>query len=147
MSEYPYSDDLMTYDTRRGRYIITEAALEYGGVFLRHRLERSRGAVDITAVINGVCRTASTHIYNYIHKFNDDNSRQDELIAKAPSLRNIIFEAMLEQAKYIIFKGDRTLSSDPEEQKNYIHPTAALTLTEAVRELGGRNILYSGRWR
>lgn len=146
MAEYPYSDDLMIFDSRRGRYVLTEAALESGGIFLRQRLERSRGAVDATAVINGVCRTASTHIYNYIHSFNHDNSRQDELIAKAPSLRTIIFDAMLEQTKYIIFKGDRTMSSDPDEQKNYIHPSAALILTETVRELGGRSILFSGRW-
>ena len=140
--QYPFSDDLMVFDEVTHRYIITEAALEREGIFLRARLDRSP-MINASNVINGFCKTASSHIYNYIHKFSNDNTRQDLFVAKVPSLRNIIYNALVEQVKYIYTGGDRTLSAKKEEQAMFISPMAVDILNTVAPEIGC-NILYSG---
>lgn len=139
---FPYSDDYMRFDEPSGRYIITEAALEAEGIFLRARLSRSP-MINAVTVINGLCKTATNHVYNYIHKFSNDNYRQDVLITKVPSLRPIIYNALVEQVKYVYFGGDRTLARDREEQALYMAPLAIDALNTAVPELGC-SILYTG---
>lgn len=139
---FPYSDDYMRFDELSGRYILTEAALEAEGIFLRARLSRSP-MINADAVIGGLCKTATNHVYNYVHKFSNDNYRQDVYLAKIPSLRPIIYNALVEQVKYIYFGGDRTLSKDKDEQALYMAPLAVDALNTTVPELGA-SILYTG---
>ena len=139
---FPYSDDYMRFDELSGRYVLTEAALEAEGIFLRARLSRSP-MINADAVISGLCKTATNHVYSYVHKFSNDNCRQDVFIAKIPSLRSIIYNALIEQVKYVYFGGDRTLSKDKNEQALYMAPLAVDELNTTVRELGA-SILYTG---
>lgn len=139
---FPYSDDYMRFDELSGRYVLTEAALEAGGIFLRARLSRSP-MINADAVIGGLCETATNHVYSYVHKFSHDNYRQDVYLAKIPSLRPIIYKALVEQVKYVYFGGDRTLSRDKDEQALYMAPLAIDALNTTAPELGA-SILYTG---
>ena len=135
MSNLPYSDDFMTYNETSGRYVITEDALKSKGIYLRPRLERYR-THDVTGIINAFCDQASLHVYTYIHQFSVD-MRIDRLIAMCSEYRRAVYTAMLEQAKYIYFNGDQTLSVKPEERSQYMAPLAAAVLRDA-------GLLYAG---
>ena len=135
MSNYPYSDDLMRFNETSGRYVITEEALKSKGIYLRTRLERYR-TQDMSAIINAFCDQASLHVYTYIHQYSVD-IRIDRLIAMCSEYRPIVYNAMIEQAKYIYFNGDQTLSAKPEERQQYIAPLAAAVLRDA-------GLLYAG---
>lgn len=138
----PYSDDMLSYDTLRGRYMLTETALEMNGTDLRTRLEFNRTA-NAVSIINRVLSRVSEMIYNYIHSFNHDNRRQDELIAHIPSLRSIIYYAMLNQAEYFILNGDLSRSPEPDKRALAIDPTAKEYLNTIIPEIGVP-ITYSG---
>ena len=132
----------MIYDEASGHYILREAALIMNGTDLRTRLLFNR-TTDVATVINRVLSRVSEMIYNYIHKFNSDNKRQDELIAEIPSFRPIIYKAMLNQAEYFIMNGDFSRSPDPEKRMLAIDPTAKEYLETVIPEIGVP-ITYSG---
>lgn len=133
--EYPYNDDLMTFNEVTGRYVITERALESNGTYLRARLAYNK-TIDATSVINRVLSRVSEMIYGYIHSFNNDNKTQDELIAKVPSLRSIIYNAMLCQAEYYVARGDLSRSPDLNLRKLAIDVSARELLNTTVQEIG-----------
>ena len=141
----PYSDDLMTYDKRIGRYVLTEKALVINGIDLRARLSYNR-TVDATNVINRVLTRVSEMIYNYIHSFNQDNKRQDEVIATIPSLRSIIYNAMINQAEYLLMNGDLSRSPEADVRRLAIDPGSIDYLNTVIPEYG-IPITYSGRFR
>lgn len=131
----PHSDDLMTFDEITGHYVLTEQALLENGTDIRKRLEQNR-TVNATAVINRTLRRVSDMIYNYVHKFNHDNKQQDLWIATIPSLREIIYRAMLEQTEYFLMNGDLSRSVEREKREFAIDYSAQETLNTAVPELG-----------
>lgn len=138
----PYSDDYMTFDELRGRYVLTEKTLVDNGTDMRKRLTRNR-ATNAAAIIGRVLRRASDMIYNYIHQFNHDNKRQDMLISTLPSLRIIIQQAMLEQVEYLLMVGDLSRSPDAAKRAVAIDYNARETLDTVVPELNVP-ITYSG---
>jgi hypothetical protein len=143
--EYPYNDTLMTYNELTGRYVLTEFALTSNGTYLRQRLSYNK-TIDATGVINRVLFRVSEMIYGYIHTFNNENKTQDELIAKVPSLRNIIYQAMLCQAEYYIARGDLSRSPDANLRKLAIDVSAKEILNSTVQELGVP-ITFAGGFR
>lgn len=136
----PYTDDLMRWDEATGRYYLTETALIRQGVDLRARLGRSPSP---EYVVNGLLNRATALVYGYIHAHNMNTLEQDRLIAETPSMRDIIYNALLAQALYIIYNGDLSISVKPEERENYMDNTARTELARIMPEYG-RNILYSG---
>lgn len=138
----PYSDDYMTFDELRGRYVLTEKALVDNDTDMRKRLTRNR-ATNAAAIIDRVLRRASDMIYNYIHQFNHDNKRQDMLISTLPPLRIIIQQAMLEQVEYLLMVGDLSRSPDAAKRAVAIDYNARETLDTVVPELNVP-ITYAG---
>ena len=136
----PYTDDLMRWDDATGRYYLTETALIRQGIDLRSRLGRSTSP---EYVINGLLNRTTALVYGYIHGHNINTQKQDSLIAETPSMRDIIYNALLAQALYIIYNGDLSISVKPEERENYMDITARTELARIMPE-HGRNILYSG---
>ena len=136
----PYTDDLMRWDDATGRYYLTETALIRQGVDLRARLGRSPSP---EYVINGLLNRTTALVYGYIHGHNINTQKQDVLIAETTSMRDIIYNALLAQALYIIYNGDLSISVKPEERENYMDITARTELARIMPE-HGRNILYSG---
>lgn len=142
--KYPYDDEYMIFDCERGQYVLTEAALRSRGIDLRADLSAT-SAVTPESVILTVVNTASDMIYGYIHEFSADNMRQDYFIAQVPSLRRIIFEAMMYQAIYIRRVGNLYLSTDENDRKIAIDEIAKQWLGRTVPELC-TSILYVGAY-
>jgi hypothetical protein len=108
---YPYNDDFMYFDERRGRYTLTEAALLSRGINLRARI--GAAAEDQTTIITAVLTASRDMVYRALHKYARDTVRQDQLIATIPDLRDVFFEILLNQAEYYIKVGDKGKSEDP----------------------------------
>lgn len=140
--QYPYDDDYMVFNPRTQRYVLTEKALLDDGVDLRARFSAT-GAVTPEASVNKILRTGSDMIYNYIHVNTGDNMRVDRFIATLPSLRNIIYNALLYQTEYVATVGNLYLSTDEKEREKAMDKLALGWLQEDVPELG-RSILYAG---
>lgn len=137
MVKHPYSDDLMIFDERANRYILTETALEREGIFLRARLSRS-ALIDAPSVIHGFVKTISTHTYNYLHQYAHNIAQQDMCIALTPAMRDVIYRAMIEQAKYVIMNGDMSLSPNPAEARRFYSPIAAeILINSGITFIGG----------
>lgn len=111
----PYTDDLMRWDESTGRYYLTETALIRQGIDLRSRLGRSPSP---EYVINGLLTRTTALVYGYIHEHNINTQKQDALIAETPSMRDIIYNALLAQAVYVVYNGDLSISVKPEEREN-----------------------------
>lgn len=137
----PYSDDFMLWDEGRCRYILTEAALEANGTFLRQRLTFNR-STDPTAIINRHLRRVSDVIYNFIHQHSSDNVLQDALIAGNGEYRAIVYNAMLAQSEYMLQNGDLSRSVEKDKRALAVDMNAAEELTTFVPGLG--SLLYTG---
>lgn len=140
--QYPYDDDYMVFDKAVNQYVLTEQALLNRGVDIRAELSET-ATVAPESVINDFVRLASDMIYGYIHEFSANNMAQDHHIACIPSLRPIIMNAMIYQAKYLYFNGNLSLSTKLEERDAAIDKTAIQWLGRTVPELR-RSILYVG---
>lgn len=139
---YPYSDDNMIFDSACGQYVLTEKALLSRGVDIRARISEG-GTARADGVIENITRLASDMIYGFIHSHGADDMRKDRLIACLPSLRLIIYNAMLYQAQYVWLNGNLLLSTNPAERAAAYDETAKMWLSRTVPELG-TSILYVG---
>ena len=129
----PFNDEKMTFCN--GRYYLTEEAMVANGTNMRARLSYCR-ATDATNIINRHLHHVTDMIYNYIHSFSTHNSAQDELIATVPALRNIIFEAMLNQSEYVLLNGDWSRSPELDKRKFAIDETAKQILNTVIPDIG-----------
>lgn len=141
---YPYNDDRLRYDDALGMYVLTPYALQERGYDIAARVT-SLGIQDPTMAVSGFFLGVSELIYEYIHNHNHDNTLQDYLVATVPSLRNIIYRALVAQAIYMYANGDLSLSTDAKDEGKEIAPRAKSELNTTVRELGVC-ITYAGRF-
>lgn len=139
---YPYDDDYMIFDKLTGRYMLTEQAFLDYGFDIRSQIIDG-GYTSPEQIIKGFFRTVTNLVYGYIHGFSANNMAQDRLIAKLPSMRNIIMQAMLAQAAYVYANGNLLLSTKPEERDRYIDGVCMDYLNQTVPEIG-TTILYAG---
>lgn len=145
--KYPYDDDLMCFDKDLNQYLLTEAALLKFGVDIRARLSATAG-ISPENEINYAVYRVSNLIYGYIHEHNANNALQDFYIAHCPSLRQILFKAMVAQLLYMFRVGALDDSTDEKERGMAVSNEARRELIRTVPELGVC-ILYSGalpRW-
>lgn len=147
-SIYPYDDEYMVFDHSTGHYVLTEKYItEQMGIDLAGRINE-RNAINPSALVKRFLKQTSNMVYNYIHRFNIDNLLQDLLIAKVPSLRPLIQEAMTEQFYYLSIVGDISRSTEREKRELAIDENCKAVLERTVPELG-TTILYTGelsRW-
>lgn len=141
---YPYNDDNMIFDENLNQYLLTETALMNYGVNLRARLSSTSG-VSPESQINYAVYRVSNIIYGFIHEHNTNTSLQDYYLAKVPSLRQIIFKAMLAQALYMFNVGALDDSTDERLRSMAITNEAIRELNKDVPELRLPTILYTGR--
>ena len=142
MQTYPYDDANMKFDNLTKRYVLTEQCLISMGIDLRGRLA-GRKAITPDLLINQVLETVTDQIYAFIHSHSADNARQDYIIAKIPSARMIIYQALKKQVVYLLNVGDLTNSAKEEEQRNAINVVARQILNTTIHEIGC-SILYAG---
>ena len=138
----PYSDNFLKYDEITGQYVLTEDALVANGTNLRQRLEYNR-SIDPTAIILRHLTRVSDVIYSFIHSYSNENERQNHAIQIIPSLRVMIYRAMLAQSEYMLLHGDLTRSTDEKKRALAIDNTAKQILETTNKELGV-SILYAG---
>ncbi len=131
----PYSDDYLEYNEVTGRYTLTEENLKqnYGVNF------GSNDAVGIQGVLNMV----SISIYNFIHKHNNDNKKQDMMIACTDTGRQIINDAMCMQFMYVKQAGYLSRSTDKNKRALAIDEDAKEILFQVIPEFGC-SVLYCG---
>ena len=139
---YPYSDDYMVFDNTTRRYYITEKSLLDAGIDLRARLA-ARKATNPEGVIDSLIKTATRHIYGFIHTHTVDTCTIDCIIAKVPSARPIMQEALIIQAMYVLYVGDLYNSVKPEDKAAAISEEAKQILGQILPEMG-RSLLYTG---
>ena len=138
----PYSDERMAWDGERKRYFLTEEALVESGTDLRAMLS-ANDTVGADFVIRRVLTHATAQIYNYIHSTSVNNERQDNWIAKVPSLRPIIYNALLNQVEYLLSVGDPTRTLNRDNRAMGVDENAKAILDTVIPELG-IPITYSG---
>lgn len=133
---YPKSDEYMRYDFKTHRYVLTlQYVTDVLGIDLEARVN-SNGAVNGQAIIDRILNTASIHVYNYVFSHNINKQSQQWIIAKCPSAREIIMQAMGDQLAYLLTVGDLTRSIKSEERENYMDIQAKSILDQDVREIG-----------
>lgn len=137
MSEtYPKKDEYMVYDFKAHRYVLTlKYVTDVLGIDLENRIN-SNGAVNGQAIINRILNTASVHVYNYVFEHNINRRAQEWIIAKCPSAREIVMQAMGEQLAYLLTVGDLTRSTKASERANYMDMQAKSILDQDVCEIG-----------
>ena len=141
---YPYSDDNMTFNETLNQYLLTENALRTFGVNLRARLSAT-SAVSQEQQITYIMYRISNIIYGFIHEHNNNTELQDYYLAHVPSLRQILFKAMLAQALYMFHVGVLDDSTDEKLRTMTITNEALRELNKSVPEHRLPTILYSGR--
>jgi hypothetical protein len=138
----PYSDNYLHFDEVTGQYILTEEALVVNGTDLRARLEYNM-SVNATAIIGRHLRRVSDVIYNFIHSFSNENDRQNHAIQIVPSLRVMIYRAMIAQSEYMLLNGDLSRSVEKEKRELAVDMNARQILERTNPDLG-TSILYAG---
>lgn len=108
---FPYSSDDMTYSTETHRYTLTpEYVLKETGITLQQVL--NPGLMSQPQQVAQIfLEKISKSIYKYIYETNRENYKQEYLLAKLPTLRKIIREAMLQQVLYVLNNGDLAIYS------------------------------------
>lgn len=142
----PYSDDYMRYDYSSHRYVLTlKYATDVLGVDMERRIASNRGT-NQTAVINMQLNTVSLQIYNYLYAGTNNEKALQWIIAKSPTARQVIQDAMGQQLTYFLMVGDLSRSTKPEERKLYMDEQAKITLTKTIPETGVA-LIYRGAYR
>lgn len=141
--QLPYSDDYMTFDAESNRYILTaKFALEQLGLNLADMVNE-RNAQTQQIAVSRILRQISNQIYNFIHLHCIGDALRDMVIAKCPTARKIIQEAMGEQLLYVAMKGDLSRSVDERKRALAIDENAKATLLRTIPEVG-YSLLYTG---
>lgn len=127
----------MTYDYKTHRYVLTKKCmLEKYNENLQVKFKDER---DIEPFL----RQVSTEIYSYIHSHNMNTKMQDYILAKTESGREIIKEALEQQALYMLTVGIISRSVDPTHRALRIDENANDALLRDIPEIG-TTILYTG---
>lgn len=131
---YPYDDLYMRYDKRTHRYVLTLKYLtDISGIDVERRTQNN---IQNQNVINSALDRISNLIYGYLARHNDAQTLK-YIIAKCPSARQIIMDAMGAQASYVFSVGDLTLSPKPDERAAWLDMSAENTLNGVeVEETG-----------
>lgn len=140
----PFTDENLRYDEKTKKYYLTEEALISQGIDIRMRIAEGN-STSPEYIINGFINRVTAVIYAYIHNFNIDNNNQDFLISHIPSARDIIFNALINQAIYMYRNGDLTLSINAEERERAYDDVALSELNKTMPETG-YSLLYTGNF-
>lgn len=142
----PYSDDYMRYDYSSHRYVLTlKYATDVLGIDMERRIASNRGT-NKTAVINMQLNTVSLQIYNYLYAGTNNEKALQWIIAKSPTARQVIQDAMGQQLTYFLMVGDLSRSTKPEERRLYMDEQAKITLSKTIPETGVA-LIYRGAYR
>lgn len=135
-----YSDEMMTWDERKHRYILTEACALAYNVDLKKELNAS-GAPAKNNLPAQILDRISRTVYNFIFLHGDRERKLCELEQEDEYYRQFLFEAMVEQLLYFMVNGDLNLT--PQNAQDTSH--GAAYAPEMQNILAQSGILYCGR--
>lgn len=154
---YPYSDELLYYDTVLHRYVLTTKAVQLSlGVNLADRLN-NRGVSSAEDNARFVLAQISLEVYNFIYKHNAQWLYVQKVLAKCPSAREVLKQAMIQQVAYFLVNGQIDKFSgvdlrngramDLRDLRGYasIDPQTITILEQPLVETGV-SLLYRGRY-
>ena len=151
---YPYDDEYMAYDYDEHRYILKpQATLDKLNLNLIERLNPG-GAVDRARVPHQFLDEISDIVYSQIYDYSSQPSIQEYQIAKIPSARKVIMDAMLRQVDYSLVNGFldqysgvdlRKGTKSPKFNERYLCDRAKSILKNPLIETG-IPILYCGKY-
>ena len=102
----PFTDNLMTYNERAHRYVLTEeCVLEDLNIDLKAVLNTSDVA-DIANAADRFLDRISIVIYTWIYSVNPFRFRAERDLALNVNVRPFLYEAMKEQVLYVLNNGD-----------------------------------------
>lgn len=152
---YPLTDDTMKYDKVRHRYVLTRHGVELvTGINLERQVNTALGQTSNMA--DFYLRMISDKIYNYIYSKSENEKLVEYVIAKSPTARQMMFDAMISQTLFFITNGDisqfsgvniknGTVIDRRVIKSNMISPDAEMTLLNTdIPELGNNSVLYQG---
>lgn len=141
---YPYNDEYLIYDYSKHQYILTpKAVLDK----LNEDLTKFSPANSVNRQRDAqiMCENISDEVYNQIYEDSLDYLFPEFIIAKCPSARQIILQAMLEQVKYFLFNGSISVYSGVDFKKSTVGesangrilaPNARRILNRVIKEIG-----------
>lgn len=151
---YPYDDDYMRYDYNTHRYVLTEKdVLDNLNINLSEVLDVT-GSANRQSMVNKFLRYISNLVYREIYKVNMQKFIIEYILAKCPSAREQLKQAMEEQIEYFMFNGDISVYSGVDFKKNTIAPqTSDRVLAPNARDILTQPlletkvpILYAGKY-
>lgn len=151
---YPYDDEYLVYDYDEHRYILTpKAVLDKLNLNLIERLNVG-GAVNRERVPYQFLDEISDIVYTEIYNYSSQPEIQEYQIAKLPSARKVIMQAMLRQVDYALVNGFLDQYSGIDLKKNskvddlssrYLAPRAKSVLSKPLLE-SKVPLLYAGKY-
>ena len=144
--KYPFTDNDLRYDNIKHRYILTmEYVQNVLGVNLESQIGTNSG-IPATTIINSLLDNVSSEVYNYIYQHNNTQTIQ-YIIAKCPSAREIIKEAMGKQALYMFYNGDLGFSTNKDEKEVSLNKYAKEIVDNQEVLETGVTLTYTGTYR
>lgn len=125
-----------------GRWYLDEQDAREYGLDIRASLLNDQIANPET-VLRSIFRTVTSQVYGYIHEYSIYTALQDRILAKCPSAKDMIKEALLTQLEYITVVGNLAYSVDKDERDARLSPDLLPIFERTIMETG-RSILYSG---
>lgn len=151
---YPYDDEYLVYDYDEHRYILTpKAVLDKLNLNLIERLNVG-GAVNRERMPYQFLDEISDIVYTEIYNYSSQPEIQEYQIAKLPSARKVIMQAMLKQVDYALVNGFLDQYSGIDLKKNskvdglsgrYLAPRAKSILSKPLLE-SKVPLLYAGKY-
>ena len=141
--EYPYTDGNMVYDYKKHRYILTADYLQN---VLSVDVNRFKtGTVNEQSAINVLLDNISLQVYTYVYAHNNIRVLR-YIMAKMPSARDILMEAMGQQALYVLSNGDFTKAAEESKRRNYLDIVAKSIIDNTELSETGATLTYIGRY-
>lgn len=141
---YPYSDEYMVYDYSKHQYRLTpKAVLDK----LNEDLTRYSPATSANRQRDAeiMLENISDEVYNQVYEDSLNYLVPEFVMAKCPSARAIIQQALIEQVKYFCFNGAISVYSGVNFQKGVVGesansrilaPNAKRVLNRVIQEIG-----------
>lgn len=141
---YPLSDGDMIYDFNSHRYILTpDYIVNKLGIDIQARVGSNR-AIASANLINILLNNISIQVYGFIFAHNNRKTLE-YLVAKSPSARQIIMDAMGQQAVYILSVGDPTRMLDETKRRMWLDVMAENILKNQEVDETGVPLAYVGK--
>ena len=150
----PRSDNLMTWEPEKRRYILKEDAFRaYTGMDIRSMVNDSLG--DVSNIINYYFDNVSLKVYNYIYNNRSSFETRYNVLTYSPTARDMLYRCLVEQTVYFITNGDISKFSGVNiktggviERRHIRNATISPDVIEILQntpipELGGASILFA----